>query len=79
MLSAAPLHRPCTRVLTFENVRQNELDAVREEMGVDDDSLLTGEHMQEVVRRFKSIYAAQGVELPADVNKQLELAVAKVF
>ena len=58
---------------------ENELDAVREEMCVDDDSLLTGEHMQEVVRRFKNIYATQGVELPADVKKQLEQAVVKVF
>jgi pyruvate,orthophosphate dikinase len=48
-------------------------------MGVDDDSFLTGEHMQEVVRRFKNLYAAQGVELPKDVKSQLELAVGKVL
>jgi hypothetical protein len=36
-------------------------------MGVDDDSLLTGEHMKEVVRRFKNLYAAQVLGLGSKV------------
>lgn len=56
-----------------------ELDAVREEMGVDDDSMLTGEHMQEIVKRFKDIYSKAGVKLPNDPKEQLEQAIIKVF
>ena len=46
---------------------ESELEAVREEMGVDDDSFLTGEHMQEVVRRFKNLYATQVLGLGSKV------------
>jgi len=56
-----------------------EMDCVREEMGVDDDSMLTGEHMKVIVHRFKEIYSKQGVSLPQDPKMQLEMAITKVF
>ena len=55
-----------------------QLDTVREETGVDDDSMLTGDDMQEIVKRFKNVIASSNVEVPSDPAKQLELAFAKV-
>ena len=55
-----------------------QLDSVREETGVDDDSMLTGDDMQEIVKRFKNVIASSNVEVPSDPAKQLELAFAKV-
>jgi pyruvate,orthophosphate dikinase len=56
-----------------------ELDAMREEFGVDDDAAFTGEQMQEVVTRFKGIYENSGLSLPTDPKQQLELAIVKVL
>jgi pyruvate,orthophosphate dikinase len=50
---------------------ESELDLIREELAVDEDSALTGEHLQKVVARFKEIYKTHGVTLPTDPKAQV--------
>lgn len=60
----------------FERV----LDQVKEEKGVQFDTDLTADDMQEVVDKFKAIYKeAEGTDFPQDARDQLIEAVTAVF
>jgi pyruvate,orthophosphate dikinase len=58
---------------------EDELDEVKYEAGVFEDAELSTEHLKEIVRRFKGVYAEMDLSFPEDVFQQLELAVGAVF
>jgi len=59
---------------------EDELDDVKYEAGVYEDSELNTEQLQEIVKRFKkNVYSKKGLTFPEDVSQQLELAVGAVF
>lgn len=47
----------------------------QEENGLKLDVELTGEHLKEVVKRFKGVYTKEGKELPSDPFEQVRCAV----
>jgi pyruvate,orthophosphate dikinase len=60
----------------FERV----LDVIKEEKGVQYDTELTAEDLQEVIAQFKALYKAEkGTEFPQDPTEQLIEAVTAVF
>ena len=58
---------------------EDEIDDVKYEKGVYEDSDLSIEDLQEVVKRFKAVYAKNGLSFPEDVFEQLSLAIGAVF
>ncbi|MGI6545156.1 MAG: pyruvate, phosphate dikinase [Fastidiosipilaceae bacterium] len=57
-----------------------EFDAVKERLGVEDDTDVSEEAMREVVQRFKNVYLeAKGTAFPEDPVSQLRSAVEAVF
>lgn len=58
---------------------EEEIDDVKYEKGVYEDSDLTAEDLQLVVKRFKSVYDKYDLSFPQDVLEQLRLSVGAVF
>jgi len=58
---------------------EDELDNIKYEAGVLEDSELSTEQLQKVVERFKAVYDNMGLSFPEDVYQQLELAIGAVF
>lgn len=56
-----------------------EIERMKAEAGVVEDSDLTPEHLQILVERFKNVYKDMNYTFPEDVTEQLELAVGAVF
>ena len=59
----------------FEEV----LEELKKEVGVELDTELTAENLDELIERFKGIYAKEGVDFPQDPFQQLLKAVEAVF
>jgi pyruvate, orthophosphate dikinase len=53
---------------------EDELDDIKYEKGVNEDTDLTAEDLQEVVTRFKNVYETMDMTFPQDVMEQLKLA-----
>jgi pyruvate,orthophosphate dikinase len=53
---------------------EDELDDIKYEKDIHEDSDLTAEDLQELVRKFKQVYKSQGLTFPQDVYEQLRLA-----
>jgi pyruvate,orthophosphate dikinase len=58
---------------------EDELDDIKYEKGVNEDSDLSAEDLQELVVRFKAIYETMDLSFPQDVYEQLKLAIGAVF
>jgi len=58
---------------------EEEIDDVKYDKNVFEDSDLTVEDLREVVKRFKSVYAKENLTFPEDVMEQLSLAIGAVF
>lgn len=58
---------------------EDEIDDVKYEKGIHEDSDLTADDLKEVVRRFKSVYDNMELSFPQNVYDQLKLAVGAVF
>jgi pyruvate, orthophosphate dikinase len=53
---------------------EDELDDIKYERGVNEDTDLSAEDLQEIVARFKNVYETMGMTFPQDVLEQLKLA-----
>ena len=53
---------------------EDELDDIKYEKGVQEDSDLSPDDLKELVDRFKNVYTSLDMTFPQDVLKQLELA-----
>jgi pyruvate,orthophosphate dikinase len=58
---------------------EDQIDDLKYEKGVYEDSDLTADDLQELAQKFKGVYTAQGMEFPQDVLVQLRLAIGAVF
>ena len=58
---------------------EDELDDIKYEKGVQEDSDLSPDDLKELVDRFKNVYTSLDMTFPQDVLKQLELASAYDF
>ena len=58
---------------------EDELDDIKYEKGVNEDSDLSAEDLQELVVRFKAVYESMNMSFPQDVFEQLRLAIGAVF
>jgi len=58
---------------------EDELDDIKYEKGVDEDSDLTAEDLQELVVSFKAVYETMDLSFPQDAGEQLKLAIGAVF
>eukprot|EP00978_Attheya_sp_CCMP212_P033351 scaffold134220_cov47-Attheya_sp.AAC.1 len=58
---------------------EDEIDDLKYEKGVYEDSDLTADDLQELAQKFKGVYTAQGMEFPQDVLVQLRLSIGAVF
>ena len=58
---------------------EEEIDDIKEQYGVSEDSDLSTAQLLLVVERFKEVYKKMHLSFPVDVNKQLELAIGAVF
>ncbi|MEL7237396.1 MAG: pyruvate, phosphate dikinase [Planctomycetota bacterium] len=59
---------------------EHELEAVKEEAGVENDNELTAEQLKDVVKRYKAVYKKEvGKPFPSDPMKQLEASIEAVF
>uniref|UniRef100_A0A7S3L7R0 pyruvate, phosphate dikinase n=2 Tax=Amphora coffeiformis TaxID=265554 RepID=A0A7S3L7R0_9STRA len=61
------------------NLFEEELDDVKYEKNVLQDSELTAEDLQVVVQRFQKVYQSQNLVFPQDPLQQLRLAIGAVF
>lgn len=53
---------------------EDELDDLKYEKGIDEDSDLSAKDLQEVVVKFKEVYQEMNLDFPQDVLQQLQLA-----
>jgi pyruvate, orthophosphate dikinase len=53
---------------------EDELDDIKYEKGVNEDTDLTSEDLQQVVARFKNVYENMNLTFPQDVLEQLKLS-----
>ncbi|KAL3922563.1 MAG: hypothetical protein SGILL_002137 [Bacillariaceae sp.] len=58
---------------------EDELDDIKYEKDVNEDSDLTAEDLQELVQRFKKVYESMDLQFPQDVLEQLRLSIGAVF
>lgn len=58
---------------------EDEIDDVKYEKGIFEDSEMNVEDLQEVVKRFKKVYSKNDLFFPEDVTEQLSLAIGAVF
>jgi len=58
---------------------EDELDDIKYEKGVDEDSDLSAEDLQELVVSFKAVYETMDLSFPQDAGEQLKLAIGAVF
>jgi len=58
---------------------EDELDDIKYEKGIDEDSDLSAEDLQELVVKFKEVYKTMNLTFPQDVLQQLQLAIGAVF
>lgn len=58
---------------------EDEIDDVKYERGIMEDSELSADDLMEVATRFKKVYERRDLVFPQDVMVQLELAVGAVF
>lgn len=58
---------------------EDEIDDVKYEKGIFEDSEMSLEDLQEVVKRFKKVYSKNDLSFPEDVTEQLSLAIGAVF
>lgn len=58
---------------------EDQLDDVKYERGVFEDSDLTADDLQLVVERFKNVYKNLDMNFPQDGLEQLKLAIGAVF
>ncbi|KAG7363534.1 pyruvate phosphate dikinase [Nitzschia inconspicua] len=58
---------------------EDELDDIKYEKGVNEDTDLTAEDLKEVVGRFKKVYETMDTTFPQDVLEQLRLSIGAVF
>lgn len=53
---------------------EDELDDIKYEKGLNEDSDLSAEDLKELVGRFKSVYEQRSMTFPQDVWEQLKLS-----
>lgn len=58
---------------------EDELDDIKYEKGVNEDTDLTADDLKAVVTRFKKVYETLDMTFPQDVMEQLKLSVGAVF
>jgi pyruvate,orthophosphate dikinase len=58
---------------------EDELDDLKYEKGVDEDSDLSEEDLKELVTKFKNVYKTKNLSFPQDVYGQLKLSICAVF
>ena len=58
---------------------EEEIDDIKYEKGVYEDSDLSADDLKEVVQRFKAVYSENNLSFPQDVKEQLSLAIGAVF
>ncbi len=58
---------------------EDEIDDVKFEKNVYEDSKLSADDLREVVSRFKGVYEESGLSFPQDAREQLSLAIGAVF
>jgi len=58
---------------------EDELDDIKYEKGVNEDSDLSADDLQELVVRFKAVYESMDLSFPQDVFEQLKLSIGAVF
>ncbi len=59
---------------------EHELDAVKQSAGVAEDTDLSAEHLQDVVKRFENVYEQHtGKPFPTEPREQLRLSIDAVF
>lgn len=58
---------------------EDELDDIKYEKGVDEDSDLSADDLQELVERFKGVYESMDLSFPQDAYEQLKLSIGAVF
>lgn len=58
---------------------EDELDDIKYEKAVNEDSDLSAEDLQELVVRFKAVYESMDLSFPQDSYEQLKLAIGAVF
>lgn len=58
---------------------EDELDDIKYEKGVNEDSDLSAEDLQELVARFKVVYENMDLSFPQDAYEQLKLSIGAVF
>jgi len=60
-------------------VFEEALEELKEEVGVELDTELTADDLDELIARYKAIYAREGIDFPQDPYQQLMKAVEAVF
>jgi pyruvate,orthophosphate dikinase len=58
---------------------EDEMDDVKMDRGIMEDSELQVDDLKEIVTRFKGVYSNNNLTFPSDVREQLRLAVSAVF
>lgn len=58
---------------------EEEIEDVKSQFNVSEDSDLTAAQLRFLVERFKGVYTKMNLSFPVDVAKQLELAIGAVF
>eukprot|EP00581_Thalassiosira_minuscula_P017155 CAMPEP_0183722450 /NCGR_PEP_ID=MMETSP0737-20130205/14392_1 /TAXON_ID=385413 /ORGANISM="Thalassiosira miniscula, Strain CCMP1093" /LENGTH=960 /DNA_ID=CAMNT_0025952609 /DNA_START=96 /DNA_END=2978 /DNA_ORIENTATION=+ len=58
---------------------EEEIDDVKYEKGIYEDSDLSADDLKEVVERFKGVYSKNNLSFPQDAHEQLKLAIGAVF
>jgi len=61
------------------NLFEDELDDMKYERGVNEDSDLSAEDLRELTKRFKTVYESMDKSFPQDVYEQLRLSIGAVF
>jgi pyruvate,orthophosphate dikinase len=58
---------------------EHEMDALKESVGVVEDSQLTADHLKTLVKKYKTVYTRNNLMFPDDPIEQLRSAVSAVF
>jgi pyruvate,orthophosphate dikinase len=58
---------------------EQQIDALKREVGVATDNELSEKHLRELVKRYKSVYDDAGVRFPQEPAEQMRLAAYAVF
>ena len=75
LLTSCKIQKQNTVVLEIpRSMFEDELDDLKYEKGIDEDSDLSAKDLQEVVVKFKEVYQEMNLDFPQDVLQQLQLA-----